>query len=321
MQSDLLMPREYYKPFEYPQAYEYWSQQMQSFWLHTEVSMDRDLDDWKFKLTEGERFIVGNILKSFVQSEILIGTYWRALCEVFPKPEIQMMCSAFAGFETIHTAAYAHLNDTLGLTDFEGFLADPIATERLDSISIPPTRDMSHKQMAVSLAVYSAFGEGVSLFSAFVILLSFAQRGLLKGLGEIVEMSIRDETLHAKAGCWLFNKFISEQPQLTGIKRPVYDAARYCVEIEHKFIDSVFSGVENSLPNCHPEDLKQFITQRANNQLEGIGLKANWTNISESAINNLKWFNLASGGEQHADFFASRVTQYARTSGWDDLWS
>ena len=124
---NILKPRDYYKPFEYPKAFEFWLTQNQSFWLHTEINLEKDITDWKLVLTEDEKLIIGNILKSFVQSEVLIGDYWRAVAKIFSKPEIAMMASTFSAFETIHITSYAHLNDTLGLNDFKAFLP-PIVT-------------------------------------------------------------------------------------------------------------------------------------------------------------------------------------------------
>jgi len=320
----LLLPRNYYKPFEYEKAFEFWTLQTNSFWTHTEINMDKDIDDWKFNLTDDERLIIGNILKSFVQSEILIGDYWRFVAKAFPKPEVSMMAAAFSYWESIHISSYAYLNDTLGLNDFRAFLADEVAMERLDSLMYPPVKSKYandyeyRKALARSLAIFSAFGEGVALFSSFSILLSFSQRGLMRGLGEIIEYSVRDETGHSKAGVWLFKQFMSENQDIKGIKQEVYDAARACVAIEESFIDSVFDG--RSLPNCNPEDLKQFIRQRANDKLVELGLKPNWKAVDKQAVERLSWFNLASGGDQHGDFFSSRVTQYSKTDGWEDLW-
>ena len=329
----LLKPRDYYKPFEYPKAYDFWLTQNQSFWLHTEMNMDKDIEDWRFKLNEDERLIIGNILKSFVQSEVLIGDYWRAVARVFPKPEISMMASTFSAFETIHIAAYAYLNETLGLIDFQSFLQDEVAMERLARLQTPPAPfkpssfDILNnqeeeyyewrKKLALSLAIFSAFGEGVALYSAFAVLLSFSVRGLMKGVGEIIEFSNRDEALHARGGIWLFKEFINENQDIQDIKKEIYEAARIAVKIEDSFIDSVFQG--RSLENCSPHDLKQFIRQRANDQLVALGLKQNWKNIDKEALDRMSWFGYVTAADNHADFFAGRVSEYSKTDGWDEM--
>lgn len=323
--SQILIERDYYKPFEYPKAFDFWLTQQQSFWLHTEINMDKDIEDWKFRLTDDEKLIIGNILKSFVQSEVLIGDYWRAVAKIFKKPEISMMATSFSNSETIHIASYAYLNDVLGLQDFKAFLQDEIAMERLSTIQTPPrplraadNYEEWLRKLTLSLAVFSAFGEGVSLYSAFTVLLSFSMRGLMKGVGEIIEYSHRDEAQHSKGGMWLFNELISENKGLTNIKKPVYEAARIAVKVEDDFIDSVFDG--RSLPNCTAYDLKQFIRQRANNQLEQIGLKPIFKSIDKDAVDRLSWFNMISGSENHADFFSGKVTEYGMTSEWESMY-
>ena len=329
---NILSSRDYYKPFEYPKAFDFWLTQNQSFWLHTEINMDKDIDDWRFKLNEDEKLICGNILKSFVQSEVLIGDYWRAVARIFRKPEISMMASTFSAFETIHIASYAYLNETLGLNDFKAFLQDETAMERLSVLQTPPgvfklqesDSDMTEayyewrKKLAISLAVFSAFGEGVALYSAFAILLSFSVRGLMKGVGEIIEFSNRDEALHSKGGIWLFTQLMAENQDIKNIKKEIYDAARLCVAIEDSFIDSVFEG--RSLENCNPYDLKQFIRQRANDQLISLGLKSNWKNIDKKALDRMSWFGYVTAADNHADFFYGRVTEYAKTDGWENIY-
>ena len=69
-------------------------------------------------------------------------------------------------------------------------------------------------KVAKSLAIFSAFTEGVNLFSSFAVLLSFKMRNKLKGVGQIVEWSIRDESMHSNAGCWLFKTLLKENPEL-----------------------------------------------------------------------------------------------------------
>jgi ribonucleoside-diphosphate reductase beta chain len=122
----LTTPREVYKPFEYSKAFEYWEKQQNAHWLPTEVAMSKDINDWTHKLTESERLVVGQILKSFTQTEISVNDYWsRKISLWFPKPEICMMASAFGAMETIHTVGYSYLNDSLGLDDYSAFLSDP----------------------------------------------------------------------------------------------------------------------------------------------------------------------------------------------------
>lgn len=308
---DLLKSRIVYSPFEYPKAFEYWEKQQQSHWLHTEVTMASDINDWKLVLTDAERSVVGSILKGFTQSEIFIQEYWtNQVSKWFKKPEIQMMAATFGAFESIHSVAYAYLNQSLGLDDFEAFLHEPTAKAKIDRLI--GQRGGKPDAIAKSLAVFSAFNEGVNLFSSFAILMNFSRFNKMKGLGQIIAFSVKDESLHSEAGCWLFRTLIEENPEIwtDDLKEQIYESARVTVELEDAFIDNAFK--EGPIEGLTAEDMKAFIRHRCNTKLQDLGLKKNWKNISKEALARMEWFDVLSAGTSHADFFASRVTDYAR---------
>lgn len=316
----LLTPRPTYAPFEYEQAYKYWELQQQSHWLPSEVSMASDINDWKTKLNDAERNVIGHILKGFTQSEIFIQEYWSSqVAKWFKKPEIQMMAATFGSFESIHAVSYAYLNQSLGLEDFNAFLHEPTAKAKIDRLIT--TKGKSKDEIARSLAIFSAFNEGVNLFSSFAILLNFCRFDKLKGIGQIIAWSIRDEALHSEAGCWLFRTFIAEYPDIwtDELKTQIYDAARTTIELEDAFIDQAFSFGE--VEGITASDMKAFIRHRCNTKLQDLGLKSNWRKIDKEAMQRMLWFDVLSGGVQHADFFAQRDSSYAKgTMDFSEIW-
>src|SRR5271170_5563655 len=317
----LLTPRPTYAPFEYPQAYRYWELQQQSHWLHLEISMASDINDWKIILSEPEKQVIGHILKGFTQSEVFIQEYWsQMVSKWFKKPEIQMMAATFASFESIHAVSYAYLNQSLGLEDFEAFLHEPTAKAKIDRLMT--TKGKTKEEIARSLAIFSAFNEGVNLFSSFAVLLNFSRFNKLKGVGQIIAFSIKDESLHSEAGCWLFRTLVQEFPDIwtDELKKELYDAARLTIELEDSFIDKAFEMGE--IEGLTSKDMKAFIRHRANTKLGDLNLKANWKNIDKDALARMEWFDVMSAGVSHADFFAQRVDSYAKgymdfTKIWD----
>lgn len=308
----LTVLRDFYKPFEYPKAYDYWEKQQNAHWLPSEVAMAKDINDWTHKLTEPERSVVGQILKSFTQTEIAVNEYWSTrVARWFPKPEIAMMASAFASMESIHTVGYSYLNDSLGLSDYSAFLQDSTATAKLDTLK--QVKGNTKSDIARSLAVFSGFTEGVNLFSSFAILMNFSRFNLLEGVETIVSWSVRDESLHSEAGCWLFRTLIEENPGLWNeeLKQDIYDAARISVKLEDDFIDNAFSL--GKIRGLDSSDLKNFIRMRANAKLQDLGLKTNWKNIDHDSLKRMEWFDELSGGQKWTDFFSSRVTDYAKS--------
>lgn len=309
----LLQKRATYAPFEYDQAYKFWELQQQSHWLHTEIAMAADINDWKMNLSDSERHVIGQILKGFTQSEVFIQEYWSSMVSSwFKKPEIQMMAATFAAFESIHAVSYAYLNDSLGLSDFAAFLHEPTAKAKIDRLMI--TKGKSKEEIAKSLAIFSAFNEGVNLFSSFAVLLNFSRFNKMKGLGQIIAFSIKDESLHSEAGCWLFRTMISEYPDIwtDELKKDIYEAARVTIQLEDDFIDKAFEL--GPIEGLEVSDLKAFIRHRCNTKLQDLGLKNNWKNIDKQSLQNMAWFDILSAGVSHSDFFASRVSDYSKGS-------
>lgn len=318
MTTNLTKRRDTYKPFEYPKAYDYWEKQAGAHWLPFEVPMTKDVADWKFNLTEGERRVVSQILKSFTQTEISVNDYWsQRVSKWFPKPEICMMASLFGATESVHTVAYAYLNDSLGIEEWDAFMEDPTAMAKLERLQ--QVKGHSKADIARSLAIFSGCTEGVNLFSSFAILMSFSRFNMLDGVDTIVSWSIRDESLHSEAGCWLFREFIKENPELLDeIKDDVVEAFRLTVALEDDFIDNAFSLGE--VRGLDPNDIKVFIRARANAKLRELGFASNWKNLDQDALDRMAWFDEVD--MKSTDFFAKRVVDYFK-SGYnsDNLFS
>ena len=310
--------RPHYKPFEYQTAFEFYKDQHRAHWLADEVPLSSDLNDWKLKLSESEKSLIGNILKSFAQTETYVNDYWATKVAVwFPKHEIKAMACAFADFESIHAEAYARLNEELGLDDFEAFMEDEEAKAKIDRLVELPGDTLREK--ALSLAIFSAFTEGVNLFSSFAILMSFQLRNLMKGTGQIVEWSVRDESLHSKAGCWLFRTMMEEMPELNeGMESQIYEACDLSVKLEFDFIDKAFEMGE--VKGLNIDQLKNFIKERANQKLIELGYNPLYNDIDPNLLKQMEWFGHLTSGKTHQDFFAGRVTDYSKsTADWSDL--
>ena len=321
----ILQERVVYKPFEYPEAHDFWLKQQQAHWIHTEVPMANDVTDWKANLKDHEKNVVGGILKGFAQTETVVNDYWTGLVtKWFRKPEIIMMATTFGAFETIHAEAYSLLNEQLGLDNFAEFLEDEATAAKIESLM--NVRDghngeIDYHEVARSLAIFSAFTEGVNLFSSFAVLLSFKMRNKLKGVGQIVEWSVRDESLHSNAGCWLFRQLMTEHPELKTDKliQEIREAATAALDLEFNFIDKIFEM--GDLENLTKDELKNFIKHRVNTKMGDLGLKPliPSSEIDKGALSTMLWFDSVIAGKIHTDFFASRVTNYSKGHmTWDE---
>tara|TARA_A100000172_G_scaffold67400_1_gene47113 strand:- start:807 stop:1805 length:999 start_codon:yes stop_codon:yes gene_type:complete len=331
MAAPIFTPRIPYKPFEYPEYYtEGWLKQAQAFWLHTEIPMSGDVKDWNEKLTDAEKNLVGNILLGFAQTECAVSDYWtQKVVSWFPKHEIQQMAMMFGSQETIHAVAYSYLNETLGLEDFSAFLHEPATAARFDNLVAYEGSDPVG--IGKSLATFSAFAEGVSLYSAFAVLYSFQLRNLLKGIGQQMKWSVRDESLHSKMGCQLFRQMCSQIPGLKEECEPhIFEAALTMHNAEMTYISKIFEM--GDIEGIKKYDLVQFIKKRVGDKLAELGYKTkkyknhDWTadkSYDQKGVDALSWFDHLTGGHTHTDFFAIRSTDYSKPNegeDFEDMW-
>jgi ribonucleoside-diphosphate reductase beta chain len=310
--ADITQERTTFKPFKFPWAYDAWLQHEQSHWLHTEVPMSEDVKDYK-KLSKQEQEFLTKILRFFVQGDLDIGSgYHDHYIPVFKQPEVRMMMSGFAGREALHVAAYAHLIETLGLPEstYNEFLQYKEMVEKHDYIN-----NLSEAPMAEKIAAISAFGEGMQLFSSFVMLLNFARNGKLKGLGQIIAWSIVDETQHAEGMIKVYREYVKHHPEETTTEQ-IKKIADQMVGLEDQFVDLAFSMVE--VEKLTKEEVKQYIRYIADRRLISMGMKG----IYKIKKNPLPWVD-GMLGVSHTNFFEQRVTDYSKgatTGTWDDVW-
>lgn len=243
--------REVYKPFEYQEGFDYWEKAQGAHWSPFEVPMTKDVTDWRFNLTDAERNVVGGILKSFTQTEIHVNDYWaQRVTRWFPKPEICMMASSFANMESIHTVAYAYLNDSLGLDEWDAFLKEPTSMAKLERLQ--DVKGNSKRDIARSLAIFSGCTEGVSLFSSFAVLMSFSRLNLLDGVDTIVSWSIRDECHSPETEVLTEHGWKRIDSYMTNTKIAVFDPKTNKVKFEYPKRYHT-SYIDSELYNLHSE--------------------------------------------------------------------
>lgn len=296
-----------YKPFKYPWAVEITKKHEEIHWIEDEAELSEDIQDWRTKLTGPEKEFITQVLRLFTQSDVQVGeNYHEFLIPKFKNNEIRNMLSSFANREGVHQRAYALLNDTLGLPDeeFHAFLEYKAMADKIDFMSNGDTS--SHTGLALALA-QSVFNEGMSLFASFVMLLNFQRFGKMKGMGTIVEWSIRDETMHVQGNAKLFREFCEEHPRIVNdeLKSKIYSMAKEAVKLEDRFIDLAYNGHE--VQGLSKEEVKQYIRHIADRRLLQLGLKPNF----KAKDNPLPWLDWVLNGASHDNFFEKRVTEYS----------
>ena len=318
----LMTERAYFKPFNYPWAYDAWLKHEQSHWLHTEVPMSEDVNDWKKRLTDGEKHFLTNIFRFFTQGDIdVAGGYVKNYLPYFPQPEVRMMLMGFAAREALHVAAYSHLIETLGMpeTTYQEFLEYDSMRAKHDYFTDLSNANGTPESVATNIAAFSAFTEGMQLFSSFIMLLNFPRHGKMKGMGQIVTWSIVDETQHAEGMIKLFRSYVEENRELWNdeLKGKIYTIAEKMVDLEDKFIELSFSMGE--MENLTQDDVKKYIRYICDRRLISLGMKG----IFKVKKNPLPWVEEMINAPTHTNFFENRATDYAKgalSGKWDDVW-
>ena len=313
--------RQYFKPFSYPWAYDAWLKHEQSHWIHTEVPMLEDVKDWKKRLTSEEKTFLTNIFRFFTQGDIdVAGGYVNNYLPYFPQPEIRMMLCGFAAREALHVAAYSHLIETLGMPEstYNEFMQYEEMKAKHDFFAQIAGQDA--QTIAQQIAAFSAFTEGMQLFSSFIMLLNFPRHGKMKGMGQIITWSIVDETMHAQSMIKMFRTFIEENRDIWNdeLKSEIYKIAEKMVELEDKFIDLAFSI--GPMEGLNGDDVKRYIRYIADRRLISLGLKG----IFKVKKNPLPWVEEMVNAPIHTNFFENRATDYAKgalTGSWEDVWA
>lgn len=311
---------ETYKPFHYPWAVELTRKHEAIHWVEDEVELSEDMSDWKTgKLTPVEKEYITNILRLFTQSDVAVGqNYYDYYIPKFKNNEIRNMLGSFACREGIHQRAYALLNETLGLPDSE-YHAFLEYTEMVEKIEFMIDNDISTiRGLALSMA-RSVFNEGVALFASFVMLLNFQRYGKMKGMGKVVEWSIRDETMHVEGNSRIFKTLCAENPRIVNdeFKSEIYEMSRIAVKLEDKFINLAYKM--GDVEGLNADDVKRYIRHITDRRLIQLGLKPNFK-VKE---NPLPWLDWILNGADHTNFFEGRVTEYevaGLTGKWENAY-
>jgi ribonucleoside-diphosphate reductase beta chain len=309
-----------FKPFTYPWCFQAYQEQQKVHWLPEEVPMADDVKDYN-KLTNEEKALLDNILCFFTQADIdVAGSYYDLFIPHFKNTEVRMMLGSFANMEAIHIDAYSTLVETLGMGDktFSAFMEYKEMKDKHDYLK--QFRMDKPWLVAQSLAAISAFGEGLQLFASFAMLMNFQRFNKMKGMGQIVTWSLRDESLHVESMIRLFKVYLKEHENIINPELLEKDIRNICNDVishEDKFIDLAFMlGGVKGLTSL---DMKQYIRYIAGARLNQLGYQHDLP-----TVNPLDWMNNLLALPEHANFFEVRATEYSKastTGNWGDVFN
>ena len=320
MTPSLFARRAAYKPFWFPWAYQAFVESEQMHWLAREVPLNQDVQDWKTRLSPDEQGLLTQIFRFFTQADVDVAEcYLDRYIPLFKPVELRMMMSSIAAREAVHIQAYSTLIDEIGMpeTEYAAFMDYQAMCEKHEFMS--ETSD-GLDGLARDIAVFSAFGEGLQLFASFVILLNFTRFGKMKGMGQIVSWSIRDESHHVASMVKVFHALLDERPELwtPALQERIVTACRQMVDMEDRFIDLAYGEAE--IQGLTADEVKSYIRYIADRRLAQLGLAP----IYGITTNPLPWVDVIVSGKEHTNFFENKATDYAKasvTGSWDDAFA
>ncbi len=314
-ERDIFSRRSQLKPYEYPELYEYVTAVRHSYWLHTEFNYTRDIDDFKTRVSAAERSAIKKTMLAIAQIEVAVKTFWGNLYSKLPKPEIGAVGFTFAESEVRHMDAYSHLLEILGLNDEFKTLAEvPVIKKRIEYLDkvIAYSKTSELREYSQAVLLFSLFIEHVSLFSQFLIMMSFNKhKNLFKGISNAVEATSKEEQIHGMFGIDLINIIKKEHPEW-------FDASHretvrtMCIEAyqaEGAIVDWIFE--EGEIEFLPKDQVKEFIKQRLNNSLRSIGMSAVFS-VDETILAKTDWFDDEVIATKHVDFFDKRSINYSK---------
>jgi ribonucleoside-diphosphate reductase beta chain len=314
---DIFKKRTHLKPYEYPELHEYVNAVRHSYWIHTEFNFVSDVQDFKVNVNEIERNVIKNSMLAIAQIEVSVKTFWGDLYKKIPKPEVGAVGSTFAESEVRHTDAYAHLLEILDLNDaFKQIDQIPVLTKRIQYLekSLKNARSEDNREYSQSILLFSLFTEHVSLFSQFLIMMSFNKhKNLFKGISNAVEATSKEEQIHGLFGIDLINIIKQEQPQWFDKEfvDQVVSTCQEAFESEKQVVDWIFEKGEPDF--ISKEVVLEFIKQRFNNSLQSIGIDKIFT-TDENLLKESEWFYDEVIATKHGDFFNKKSINYNKKS-------
>ena len=314
-ERDVFSARVNLKPYEYPHLYEYVDAIRHSYWIHTEFKFDGDVQDFKVHLSGSERDAIRKTMLAISQIEVAVKTFWGDVYKKLPKPEIGAVGATFAESEVRHHDAYSHLLEILGLNhEFENLRNEPVIMQRIEYLesALKHAKADDEKDYARALLLFSLFIEHVSLFSQFLIIMSFNKyRNQFKGISNVVEATSKEEQIHGNFGIELIKIIRKEHPEWFDetYERTIKSLCLQAYESEKDIIDWIFEkGEFDFLPK---KFIREFVRNRLNNSLESIEIPGIFT-LDTDLVKETEWFNDEVIATKHVDFFAKRSINYTK---------
>ena len=304
-------------PYDYPSLLQYKDAIRHSYWIDTEYNFTTDINDYIINISDNERNVIKRTMLSIAQIEVNVKTFWADMYKRMPITEIGDVGMTFAESEVRHKDAYARLLRILGLEDeFKTVVEIPAIKDRIKYLTkyLDGTRSDDNKMYTKSILLFSLFIEHVSLFSQFLIMMSFnKEKNIFKGISNVVEATSKEEDIHGNFGVEIINIIKSENPEWFDeeFNSLIISACKKAYKAECKILDWIFENGE--LAFLSKDTIKHFVMNRFNNSLQKIGMEPIF-DVDIKELEKTLWFDVEITSTKEGDFFYKKQIDYNKKS-------
>lgn len=289
--EDLALQR--YDQQKYPKFYELYDQQLNFFWRPQEVSLLKDIGDYK-NLSPEERFVFDSNLRFQTMTDSMLSRSIHLLMENVTNPELEICMNTWSFFETVHSNSYTYILQNVypdATRFFDSILEDKEIVKRATEISskydelLGGATDI--RQRIFDALIATQITEGLMFYTSFACSFYFGYRGKMEGNAKIIKFISRDENLHVAITQNIL-KYLAADPKegfqevVKKSESKVYEAYQMAVESEKRWADYLFS--KGNLIGLTSESLKQYIEWLANNRLQAMGYKKLFPNAKTNPL-------------------------------------
>lgn len=307
-------------PMRHKFAWEAYNTGNANHWLPTEISMQKDIEQWKSPtvLTDDERKALKTVLGFFTTADsIAANNIVLAFYRHISSPECRMYLLRQGYEEAIHTHAYQYIVESLGLDEGEIFnmYREVDAIYNKDAFILGFNEGIfnpdfktgtfeADQKFLENIVVFSVILEGIFFYSSFAVMFGFQRMNKMVGAAEQIQYIMRDESMHLNFGINLANTIKEEQPELwtAEFQARIIDLVKKAVVLEYTFAQEVFP---KGIFGMNADGFKQYIEYIADRRLSRIGLPPQY-----NVANPFPWMSEAVDLTKEKNFFETRVTEY-----------
>ncbi|MGL4525016.1 MAG: class 1b ribonucleoside-diphosphate reductase subunit beta [Spirochaetia bacterium] len=296
----------------------FWDQNVRQFWVDEEIPLSNDKLVWA-KLSEAEKVAYQKVLGGLTFLDTQQGSVGMPMISMHVNNMYAKSILSFMGtMEHMHAKSYSSIFMTVCSTSeiddlFDWVDNDPFLVEKLNII-LSYYKNISDDKSLYLAMICSVLLETFLFYSGFFYPLFLAGKGQMVNSGEIINLIIRDESIHGVyVGLKAQELFATFSPTLQGqLKSQVNALFKMLYDLEVEYTSSIYDSIELT------SSVVTFIQYNANKAFANFGLDLPYPDFKESQVNPIVLNGLDTRTKLH-DFFSTKGNGYVKAMKVEEL--